>query len=232
MSVVLSSGRIRPSMLQFAEPLGVVNPMICSNGGHVVGVDGGELGATLLDKEAFDAVLDYAEDTGTHLSVYTRDELLFLRETEWGETYARRVRSVMPKVVGPDEARAREVLKIILIDSPERIPAHVQAVAPKLDPAVCRMTESEAEYLEFLPSGVSKGVALERMAAMLGVPAERTAAIGDYYNDLEMLAFAGHSAAVGNAAEATKAAADRVVASNDEGGVAEFIDWLLENGRQ
>lgn len=230
MRVVLSSGRIRPSMVPFAEPLGVVNPMICSNGGHVIGPDGNELHVRLFDKGAFDVILDYAETTQSHLSVYTRDELLFLRETSWGEAYARRVRSVMPRVVSPAEAREKEVLKLILIDEPARIAAHIPAIAPHLDPEVCRMTESEAEYLEFLPTDVSKGAALAMVAAGFGVPAARTAAIGDYLNDLEMLTFAGHSAAVANGAEAAKTAADRVVGSNEEGGVGQFIDWLLQNG--
>jgi hydroxymethylpyrimidine pyrophosphatase-like HAD family hydrolase len=77
---------------------------------------------------------------------------------------------------------------------------------------------------------VSKGAALELMCGVLGVPAARTAAIGDYLNDLEMLTFAGHSAAVANGAEGAKTAAQRVVGSNEEGGVAQFIDWLLQNG--
>lgn len=228
MRVVLSSGRIRPSMVPFAEPLGVLNPMICSNGGHVIGTDGGEIHARLFDKAVFDVILDYAVATDSHLSVYTRNELLFLRETSWGEAYAKRVRSVLPKVVTPAEARSREVLKLILIDEPGRIAAHIQVIAPHIDPAVCRMTESEAEYLEFLPTDVSKGAALAMVGAGFGIPPERTAAIGDYLNDLEMLTYAGHSAAVGNAAEATKTAADRVVGTNDEGGVGQFIDWLLQ----
>lgn len=230
MKVVLSSGRIRPAMLPFAEPLGLVNPMICSNGGHVFGPDGNEIHVRLFDKATFDTVLNYAEATNSHLSVYTRDELLFLRETSWGEAYAKRVRSVMPRVVTPAEARSKEVLKLILIDEPGRIAAHIQAIAPHIDPEVCRMTESEAEYLEFLPTDVSKGAALAMVAAGFGIPAERTAAIGDYLNDLEMLTFAGHSAAVANGAEAAKMAADRVVGSNEEGGVGQFIDWLLRNG--
>jgi Cof subfamily protein (haloacid dehalogenase superfamily) len=230
MRVVLSSGRIRPSMIPFAEPLGVLNPMICSNGGHVIGPDGKEIHVRLFDKTIFDVVLDYAEATNSHISVYTRDELLFLRETSWGEAYAKRVRSVLPRVVTPEEARQKEVLKLILIDEPPRIAAHIQAIAPHIDPEVCRMTESEAEYLEFLPTDVSKGAALAMVGAGFGIPAERTAAIGDYLNDLEMLTYAGYSAAVGNAAEATKLAADQVFGTNEEGGVGQFIDWLLVNG--
>ena len=230
MHVVLCSGRIRPSMVPFAEPLGIVNPMISSNGGHIVGPDGVEIHAELMAKSAFDEVLTYAREHDLHLSVYTRDELLFLKETPWGETYAKRVRSVMPQVVTPEEARERDVLKVLLIDQPERIPSHIRAMAARLDPEVCRMTESEPEYLEFMPAKVSKGDGLARLAAAIGIPVERTAAIGDYLNDLEMLTFARHSAAVGNAAEAAKMAARQIVGTNEEGGVGQFIDLLLQNG--
>lgn len=216
-------------MLQFAEPLGVTSPMICSNGGHVVGPDGSDVHCELLDKDSFEVVLDYVQEVGVHLSVYTQNDLFFLRETSWGEAYAKRVRSVIPQVAPPEVVREKDVLKTLIIDEPDRIPGHVAALAKRLDPTKCRMTESEPEYLEMMPASVSKGAALERLIHTLGISQSRTAAIGDYLNDLEMIQFAGHSAAVGNAAEATKLAADRVVATNEEGGVAEFIHYLLDN---
>lgn len=229
MTVVLASGRIRPSMRPFAEPLGVETPMICSNGGHVLGPDGEEVSVDLLDKSVFDMVCEYARETGVHVSVYTRDQLLYLRETEWGFAYARRVRSTIPTVVTIEEARATEMLKVLFIDQPDRIQQHLAYMAPRIDPTKCRLTESEPEYLEFLPPSVSKGRALARLADAMGIPQTRVAAIGDYLNDLEMITYAGHSAAMGNAAPAVKAAAGRVVGTNEEGGVADFIDALLED---
>lgn len=227
MQVVLASGRIRPSMLQFAEPLGVTRPMICSNGGHIVGSDGGDLSVDLLDLKSLDSIFAYAESSGVHVSVYTRRALYFLHDTEWGEAYAKRVRSVMPQTKPLSEIRGEEVLKVLLIDTPPRIQEHILNIAPLIDPALCRMTESEPEYLELMPAHVSKGAALKTLAEHLGIDQGRVAAIGDYLNDLEMMQFAGHSAAVGNAAEATRLAADRVVGTNEQGGVAEFIDFLL-----
>ena len=52
-------------------------------------------------------------------------------------------------------------------------------------------------------------------------------AIGDMPNDIPMLQWAGRSYAVANAHEAAKAAADQVVASNDDDAVAAVIEALL-----
>ena len=58
------------------------------------------------------------------------------------------------------------------------------------------------------------------LAAHLGVPQEATLAIGDQENDLSMLAWAGLGLAMGNAAPVVLAAADAIVPSVQEAGVA------------
>ncbi|MFH5183768.1 HAD family hydrolase [Paenibacillus sp. TAB 01] len=52
---------------------------------------------------------------------------------------------------------------------------------------------------------------------------QETIAIGDNYNDMDMLRYAGLGAAMGNAPDEVKAAADVVTLSNDRDGVKEFI---------
>lgn len=52
-------------------------------------------------------------------------------------------------------------------------------------------------------------------------------AIGDGYNDLSMIKFAGIGIAMGNAQEPVKKAADYITLTNDEDGVAEVIERLL-----
>jgi hydroxymethylpyrimidine pyrophosphatase-like HAD family hydrolase len=59
------------------------------------------------------------------------------------------------------------------------------------------------------------------------VSQRNTAAIGDYDNDLEMIQWAGYGAAIGNALPRVKAAAEITVGTNEEGGVADFVDHLL-----
>lgn len=59
------------------------------------------------------------------------------------------------------------------------------------------------------------------------VRVEDLMAIGDGGNDLDMVANAGVGVAMGNAVPAVKEAAQFVVASNDEGGIAEAIELLI-----
>lgn len=225
--VLFASGRTRPSMLTFAEPLGISNPMICANGGQIYDLSGEEVEAHLLPPDAFETVLTYAEENEINLNVYTRNELLYLREDDEGLAHAKRVRSVLPRVTTLEEIRTRNVLKVLIRDEPSKIPAHRAALEARLDLSTSRLTESEANYLEISHCLATKGNALKSLSELLGVPRHRVAAIGDYLNDVEMLEFAEVSAAVSSGAPATRAAAKRIVPSNDEGGVATFIHQIL-----
>ena len=58
------------------------------------------------------------------------------------------------------------------------------------------VTVSHPEFLEFVAPGVSKGAAVRWLARRLGIPLEQTMAIGDQFNDLEMIAEVGHGVAM------------------------------------
>lgn len=85
--------------------------------------------------------------------------------------------------------------------------------------------------LDILPPGCSKGVALQRLAARRGLRRDELMAIGDNYNDVEMLEFAGHPVLMGNAtAELLEIAGKRgwrTAPTNDEDGVAVVIEDVL-----
>src|SRR5262249_15934197 len=84
--------------------------------------------------------------------------------------------------------------------------------------------------LDILTCGCSKGHALRRWASQQGVPREQIMAIGDNYNDLEMLEFAGLPVVMGNAAEELKRAGYHVTGSNAEHGVALILEELIRAG--
>ena len=84
------------------------------------------------------------------------------------------------------------------------------------------------EWLEIMPKGVSKASALDKIARKLGYTMENVMAFGDAENDVEMLAKAGIGVAMGNAMDTAKAAANVVTKTNDENGIGEVIDKLLE----
>ncbi len=95
----------------------------------------------------------------------------------------------------------------------------------------CIRTEYPARdlsILDLLPPGVSKGWALERLAARLGVDRKETMAIGDNWNDVDMLEWAGQSVLMGNAAFELRAKARmrgwKQAPPNDEDGVAVILE--------
>ncbi|MBZ5722539.1 MAG: Cof-type HAD-IIB family hydrolase [Acidobacteriia bacterium] len=85
----------------------------------------------------------------------------------------------------------------------------------------------DLSIVDVLNQGCSKGHALERWAAHRGIPREQVMAIGDNYNDIEMLAFAGVPFIMGNASEELRGQGWAVTLPNDQNGVAAAIEQVL-----
>jgi Cof subfamily protein (haloacid dehalogenase superfamily) len=85
----------------------------------------------------------------------------------------------------------------------------------------------DLSIVDVLNQGCSKGHALKRWADYRGVAREQVMAIGDNYNDIEMLAFAGQPFIMGNASEELRNRGWAVTASNDQNGVAAAIEQVL-----
>jgi Cof subfamily protein (haloacid dehalogenase superfamily) len=86
----------------------------------------------------------------------------------------------------------------------------------------------DLSIVDVLNRDCSKGHALERWARHRGIRREQVMAIGDNYNDVEMLAFAGVPFIMGNACEELRARGWPVTLSNDQNGVAAAIEQVLE----
>ncbi len=98
----------------------------------------------------------------------------------------------------------------------------------------CVCTEYPARdlsILDLLPPGVSKGWALERLAGRLGVDRKETMAIGDNWNDVDMLEWAGQGVMMGNAAQELRTMAKmrgwKQAPPNDQEGVAVVLEAAL-----
>ena len=89
------------------------------------------------------------------------------------------------------------------------------------------ITSSVRQLLEISDVNAGKDAAAEFLIEYLGVKREELAAFGDGHNDTGLLRFAGIGFAVANASEECRSAADRIVPSNDEDGVAEGIGYIL-----
>ena len=83
-------------------------------------------------------------------------------------------------------------------------------------------------YLEQVPKGVSKLSALKKLCEMLDIKEGKLFAIGDYYNDLEMIKNADISAVTVDTPDDIKQYAKFVGGSCKDGAVADFIEYLIE----
>ena len=125
---------------------------------------------------------------------------------------------VMRLPAGADDAGARR-RSVEELQATGMVPAGGRVLA--------ELTASDIAWVDIGPAGLTKATGLAEVGRRLGVALADTAAIGDHFNDLPMLTAVGVSAAMGNAIPEVRAAADRVVATNAEDGVAEFIEDLL-----
>ncbi len=87
--------------------------------------------------------------------------------------------------------------------------------------------ERNLSMVDVLNARCSKGHALERWANHRGLRCEQVMAIGDNFNDIEMLAFAGHPFIMGNAPEELQRRSWQVTRTNAEGGVAAAVEYML-----
>ena len=85
---------------------------------------------------------------------------------------------------------------------------------------------SSFTFFEMLPFGLSKGTALVKLSELFGLDISKAYAIGDYYNDLDMIKTAGFGFAVDNAPDEIKAAAYHVVGHCDDGAIADLIQYI------
>ncbi len=89
------------------------------------------------------------------------------------------------------------------------------------------MARTDPHYLEFMPHGCSKGQGVVTLGRMLGIEPQEMIAFGDAENDLEMIKRVGAGVAMANAQQLVRDNADYITLSNNEDGVADFLNRLF-----
>lgn len=91
------------------------------------------------------------------------------------------------------------------------------------------MSNSHPTNVECNALGISKASGLQEVCGMLGVQMSEVIAVGDSLNDISMIRVAGIGAAMGNAQEQVKQAADVIAPDHHDNGVAAIIrQYLLQ----
>jgi Cof subfamily protein (haloacid dehalogenase superfamily) len=229
LQVLLASGRSANAMLDLLAELGLDGPAIAFNGALTFRLEDGALrplAETPLARDAAAEAYAHARANGIEVGWFTRDG--------W-------------RVAAPGRGIAEEQA---LTDEPPLVdpslpdgappPLKLMCIVPDLDgtpvlhalrerlPATVRGQFSHPRYLEVTAPGIDKARGLEVACAALGLSPAQLAAIGDAENDIAMLRTVGIGIAMGNAAPAVIAAADRVTTTNARDGAAAAIDALLD----
>lgn len=166
---------------------------------------------------------------GLCMHIYTRDTVYISGVTPDEEDFLRGRMAYVPTAEKTlDFLRGKEeVCKLIIMHTDY---SRLQEIHAEMKPLLDDITVSFSSnrYIEFMHKGVTKGVALLKLAAMLGVQPEETMAIGDNINDIEMLQAAGLSVGVHNLNPLIRQYCSVVTnATNNEGAVGEAIETFV-----
>lgn len=166
---------------------------------------------------------------GLCMHIYTRDTVYISGITPDEEDFLRGRMAYVPTAEKTlDFLRGKEeVCKLIIMHTDY---SRLQEIHAEMKPLLDDITVSFSSnrYIEFMHKGVTKGVALLKLAAMLGVEPEETMAIGDNINDIEMLQAAGLSIGVHNLNPLIRQYCNVVTdATNNDGAVGEAIETFV-----
>ncbi len=225
--VTVATGRIWPSAEPYVLGVGADPPTILYNGGMVYDFrTGAVLRRVPLAYDHARAVLELLRNfpqVQPHL--YVGDQVYIGRSNALSDYYQQKNGISVAEVGDLLAFLPGDPMKILIVGERDALVVVHDAIAAL--PLPIHTVYSEETYLEVLPSGSSKGAALEFMAETLEIPPSAIVAVGDNLNDLEMIQFAGVGVAMGNADEALQRHADYVTRTNDEEGVRDVIERFI-----
>lgn len=228
--VAIATGRMFRSAQRFHRGIGSDLPIIAYNGAWVEDPATRQVHRQLsippaIALEILSHLGDAPWSAELHLHVYHNDELYVNLITEKTAAYEERTGC---------RANLLKDLREIVHQNPTKILAvcNDATVPQRLLPEVRRRythndiycTQSTEVYVEFTCPTATKGEAVQFLTEeILGLQPENVIAIGDNFNDKEMIEYAGLGIAMGNAPAAVKASADFVTSTVEEDGVAQAI---------
>ncbi|MGM3305223.1 Cof-type HAD-IIB family hydrolase [Anabaena sp. WFMT] len=232
--VAIATGRMYCSALRFHQDIKSTLPLVAYQGAWIQDPKNQKIHRHLaVPREITQQLLDYFEQPQlrTLLSVhfYINDQLYVREITTETELYAERC-GVNPIPVGD----LRQVLNdeptkvLALCDDANLIQELLGNLRLQYTPAELYMTTSVATFLEAANPFVNKGTAVRYLAEeLLGLERDNVMTIGDNFNDVEMLEYAGIGVAMGSAPDPVQAIANWVAPSVENHGSAIAIEKFL-----
>ena len=235
MKAAIVSGRPTFGAAPAAEAL-----RLQEHGGYLVSYNGAEIydcstGRTLFANTLGDSVkpiiYDIAKEKGLAVMTYIGKEVVTehaYKDNEYIRYSSMRNKMPIRTVDHFLEDTQAPIVKCIIVGEPERLVAIEGVLNERLN-GHADAYRSEPFFLEIVPHGIDKASGLAQLLSVTGISRSEVMALGDGYNDIPMIEYAGYGVAMGNAQEAVKAKAQLVTLSNNEDGVAEAIERYVLN---
>lgn len=241
-TIILATGRRHDFAVPVVHELGIPVWLISSNGALVRSSAGETFYADRLpvstahklirhmDEFRPNAVLTF-DRQGHDALILERDHTLNSSISRWIEKNSAHIQYVSPL----ETALTEDPIQAMYCGTVERMKAAQKRLgqAAFLDEISVLRTQYDYRDLcivDILNQGCTKGHALRRWAEHHQIPRQQIMAIGDNYNDLEMLEFAGLPVLMANASDELKQSGWRITASNAESGVAAALEEVLRAG--
>ena len=210
--VAIVTGRPVLTARRVHEHLRLTTPLVAFNGGWVGHLDGTPpLAVAPLGAEAVREVIDTLAGWPGALCAYPdAGTWLMDRDTQHTSRWSRYYGVNIQVAPSSFSTRTGPTHKLMWVATPEDLPAAVAHLRRTLGNRY-QVVASQDDRCEILPQGIHKAWGLERLAAHLGVARERVWAVGDADNDTEMIAWAGHGCAMGQAPARLKRIARHVL---------------------
>jgi Cof subfamily protein (haloacid dehalogenase superfamily) len=226
LAISLATGRMPAAADRYRDELRITAPVIYYNGA-VIRSGGLDLLSLTLPRGVLRRAWAVFSHAPVHPIFYRDDQLYCVEKTLAVRRYCDEEGLRADVVDTPGEFLAMgSFVKTLLIGHPKDL----DIVREDLTPVVAehgRLVRTRQDYLEIIPIAASKGAALARLAAHMGVPLSRAVAVGDQENDLEMLREAGLGVAMPHAPEPVRREADRIAPTPAEGGLLRLFGELF-----
>lgn len=202
-------------------------PYGCINGGGIYDAEKEEyMWKTYMPEEAIELVRDIDRAFPT-VGIQAKNEnaMYFCKENETWAKYRKNFH--LPNIICHYEAFKEPMFNFVFGDEDGETMDALSTFCLN-HPLANRFEFIRSEYtlFEIMPKGTNKGVALRKLAELLGIDIKNTIAVGDYNNDIEMIKAAGKGFAVANAVPEAKAVADHITVSNNEHAIATIVEGL------
>jgi len=217
------SGRPPRGMQMLVEPFALTAPLAGFNGGAFTKPDLSPLEEHALAPETAQRAFDWLRRKGIDVWVFSGLDWLVADLDGPHLDTERRAVHFEPTVVRSLEPALASAFKVVGVSRDHELLARCERELQPFLGDAASASRSQSYYLDITHPMANKGVAVVRLAALIGVPMEEVAVIGDGHNDLGMFAQSGLSIAMGNAPSDVQEQARFVTSSNDRDGFAEAV---------